>query len=568
MKNLEVARLLDEIADILDFQGVTFKPEAYRRAARNIGSMSQDLGEVWEEGRLASLPGVGKAISEKIAEYLETGSLAYHQRLLEEVPRGVLDIMHIPGVGPKTAKLLHQRLGVASVEELKEAAREGRLEGIKGLGPKKAENILRGIAIRASTKGRKLLGEALPVAEGILDHLSAHAPVHRMSVAGSLRRMQETVGDIDILVTSPDPPQVMATFTSMAEVAEVLLQGETKSSVVLKDGTQTDLRVLDEDSFGSALQYFTGSKDHNIQLRSYAMGRGLKVNEYGVFRGEERLAGATEEEVYAALELPFIEPEMRQARGEIEAAREGRLPHLLTLEDLRGDLHVHTNRTDGHDSLEAMVEAAQARGYDYVGISDHSQSVYIARGMKEEDIRMQMAEIRALRREVRGIRILHGSEVDILEGGELDYPDDVLQDLDYVIAAVHSHFNLPEEKMTERVLTAMANEHVDILAHPTGRKIGEREAVALDMGRVLEAAVDTHTALEINAFPQRLDLNGAHARVAKETGAKLAINTDAHSTLHLDLVKFGLGQARRGWVEPGDVLNALPYEDLVAWLQG
>lgn len=568
MKNLEIARVLYEIADILDFQGVSFKPEAYRRAARNLESMSQDLEEVRREGQLADLPGVGKAISEKIAEYLETGAVPYHQRLLEEVPRGVLGIMHIPGVGPKTAKLLHDRLGVASVEELKEAALAGRVQGIKGLGPKKVENILRGIEIRASTRGRTLLGQALPMAESILATLKGGAPVHEMSVAGSLRRMEETVGDIDLLVTSADPPRVMEVFTSMPEVAEVLLQGDTKSSVVLRDGTQTDLRVLDEDSFGSALQYFTGSKDHNIQLRSLAIAQGLKVNEYGVFRGEERLAGATEEEVYAALGLPYIEPELRQARGEIEAAQEGRLPRLVTQGDLRGDLHVHTNRTDGHDPLDAMVEAARARGYEYVGISDHSQSVVIAGGMQEADIRKQMAEVRGLRKGVQDIRVLHGSEVDILEGGELDFPDAVLADLDYVIGAVHSRFNQTQAEMTERVLTAMANERVDILAHPTCRKIGEREAVALDMGRVLEAAVDTHTALEINSFPQRLDLNGSLARAAKEAGATLAINTDSHSTMHLGLVKYGVGQARRGWLEPGDVLNALPYEDLAAWFQG
>ncbi len=567
MKNPEMARILYDIADILDLQGVRFKPEAYRRAARNIEALSQDLEVIWRQGRLAELPGVGEAISKKIAEYLETGSLEYYEKLRTQMPSGVVDIMHIPGVGPKTAKLLYEKLHVETVEELEAAATSGRIRGIKGLGPKKVENILRGIAIKASTRGRKLLGEALPLATSIIDHLKANAPIQRVSLAGSVRRMKETVGDIDILVTSTDWVKVMEAFVNMPGVQEVLLRGDTKSSIVLKEGIQTDIRVLNEDSFGSALQYFTGSKDHNIQLRNMAIDQGLKLSEYGVFRGEERIAGATEEEVYSALGLSYIEPEMRQAQGEIEAAKEGRLPHLIDIQDVRGDLHVHTSQTDGHNSIEEMLEAAKARGYEYVGISDHSQSLYVARGMKEEDIRMQMSEIRGLRKRVQGIQILHGSEVDIKDNGELDYEDDVLEELDYVIAAVHSRFNMPEKEMTERVIAAMENKHVDILAHPTCRLIGEREAVAVDMKRVIEAAVETRTALEMNSFPTRLDLNGGYAKMAREAGAKLVINTDSHSTLHLGMVNLGIGQARRGWLQPSDVINTLPYADLLAWLR-
>ncbi len=567
MKNLEVARIFNDIADMLDFQGVRFKPEAYRRAARNLESMSQDLEDVWEQGKLKLLSGIGEAMAEKIAEYLETGSLRYYEKLKAEVPAGVVEIMRVSGVGPKTAKLLYDSLGIETVEQLKEAAEAGRIQRLKGLGPKKAENILRAIELRAATQGRMLLGDALRLAEGLMEYLRTHAPIQRMSAAGSVRRMRETVGDIDILVTSTDRKQVMDAFTGMPDVEEVRLKGDTKSTVILKEGLQADIRVLDEDSFGSALQYFTGSKDHNIQLRNLAIDKGMKLNEYGVFRGDERIAGVSEEEVYAALGLSYIEPEIRRAQGEIEAAQEGRLPRLITAEDIRGDLHVHTDWTDGHDSLHRMVEAAKAKGYEYVGISDHSQSLYIAGGMKEDEIRRQMEEIRALRKTVEGIQILHGSEVDIKDDGELDYNDDVLGKLDYVIAAVHSRFSLPEEEMTQRVITAMENEHVDILAHPTCRLIGEREAVALDLNRVIEAAVDTQTALEINSFTTRLDLNGSYARAAKEAGAKLVINTDAHRTVHLDLVKLGIGQARRGWLEPSDVINALPYDDLLAWLR-
>ncbi len=567
MKNLELARIFYEIADILDLHGVSFKPEAYRRAARNLEGMSQDLRDVWRRGELDKLPGVGKAISEKIAEYLETGHLRYFEKLRAEVPPGVVEIMRIPGVGPKTAKLLNEALGIESVEDLKEAAENGRIAGIKGLGPKKVDNILKGIELRASTEGRELLGIVLPIAEGIVEYLREKAPVESIAVAGSLRRMKETIGDIDILATSGDQVAVMEAFVSMPNVKEVRLQGETKSTVFLTEGIQADIRVVADDSFGAALLYFTGSKDHNIQMRNLAIDKGLKLNEYGLFRGDERVASATEREVYKTLGLAYIEPEMREAQGELEAAARGDLPNLITPADIRGDLHVHTDWTDGHDSLTVMVEAAKAMGYEYVGISDHSQSVYIASGMKEEKIRLQMAEIERLRRQTEGIRVLHGSEVDILANGELDYPDDVLGDLDYVIAAVHSRFKMPEKEMTERVITAMENEHVDILAHPTCRLIKEREAIELDMKRVMEAAAETRTALEINSFPSRLDLSGAYAKAARKMGAMLAIDTDSHAASHLRFVRYGVGQARKGWVTSGDVINAKPYRELVLWLR-
>ncbi|MEE9592688.1 MAG: DNA polymerase/3'-5' exonuclease PolX, partial [Thermoplasmata archaeon] len=556
MKNQEIARIFFAMADHLELQGVDFKPSAYRRAARNIEGMSQDVEDLWREDRVGEIPGIGKALAAKIAEYLETGQVQAYEKLKAEVPEGLVEIMRIQGVGPKTTKLLYDRLDISTVEELQEAAESGRLSGVRGLGPKKAENILRGIELREAYKQRRILGRALPDAEGIVSHLEVHAPIDRIVIGGSLRRMRETIGDIDILVTSSEPAEVMLAFTGMPQVEEVLLQGNTKSSVILTDGMQADLRVLEAGSYGAGLLYFTGSKDHNIRLRSLAISLGMRLNEYGVFRREKQVAGATEAEVYQTLGLPYIEPELRQAQGEIEAAQRGELPDLITVDDLQGDLHVHTNWSDGHDTLEAMVGAAQAKGYAYVGISDHSQSLYIAGGLKEEEVLEEDAEMKALQEKMPDIRILHGAEIEILEGGELDYPEEVLRKLDYAIGAVHSRFTQPEAEMTARVITAIENEHMNILAHPTARQINEREPIALDLPKVFEAAAATGTALELNAGISRLDLKGAHARAAREAGASLIINTDAHATVGLDQMKYGVGQARRGWLEAKDVVNA------------
>ncbi len=566
MKNQEVARIFFGIADYLELQGVEFKPSAYRRAARNIEGMSQNVGDLWREDRVGEIPGIGQALAAKIAEYLETGQVQAYEKLKADVPEGLVEIMRIQGVGPKTTKLLYDRLDISTVEDLRKAAESGRLAGVKGLGPKKAENILRGIELREAYKRRAILGRALPIAEGLVAYLRARAPVNQIAVGGSLRRMRETIGDIDILATSKAPAEVMLAFVGMPEVQEVLLQGETKSSVILSDGMQADLRVLDTECYGAGLLYFTGSKDHNIKLRSLAISLGMRLNEYGVFRGDEQVAGATEAEAYKALGLPYIEPELRQAQGEIEAAQRGELPDLITVADLRGDLHVHTNWSDGHDTLGAMVRAAQAKGYEYVGISDHSQSLTIAGGLKEEEVNEEDARIKDLQAEWPDIRILHGAEVDILGDGRLDYPDEVLQGLDYAIGSIHSRFTQPEKEMTERVITAMENEFLTVLAHPTARHINEREPVALDLPRVFEVAAETGTALELNAGISRLDLNGAHARAAKEAGAPLMINTDAHATVGLDQMKFGVGQARRGWLEAGDVVNTRPLLEFLDWL--
>jgi DNA polymerase (family 10) len=566
MKNQEVARVFFGMADYLELRGVEFKPSAYRRAARNIEGMSQDVEDLWREDRVGEIPGIGKNLAAKIAEFLETGRVRAYEKLKTEIPEGLLEIMRIQGVGPKTTKLLYDRLDISTVAELKEAAESGRLYRVKGLGPKKAENILRGIELREAYGQRVILGRALPIAEGMIAYLKARAPIDQIVVGGSLRRMRETIGDIDILATSEAPAEVMLAFVGMPDVQEVLLQGNTKSSLILGDGMQADLRVLDGKSYGAGLLYFTGSKDHNIRLRNLAISLGMRLNEYGVSRGDTQVAGATEEEVYRALGLPYIEPELRQGQGEIEAAQRGELPHLITLEDLRGDLHVHTDWSDGHDTLEAMVRAAQARGYEYVGISDHSQSLYIAGGLKEEQVAEEDAKIKDLQERMPDVRILHGAEVDILEGGRLDYPDEVLKGLDYAIGSIHSRFTQPEGEMTDRVITAMENKFLTILAHPTARHINEREPIALDLPRVFEVAAETGTALELNAGISRLDLNGAHARAAKEAGAPLIINTDAHATVGFDQMKFGVGQARRGWVEAADVVNTRPLAEFQHWL--
>ncbi len=556
MKNLAVARILQEMADMMDLQGIQFKPEAYRRAARAIEGLVASIEDYHREGRLESIPGVGKGIAERIDEFLTTGRITDHEKLKAKVPTGLSEVMRIPGVGPKTARLLHETLGITGVEELKNAAEDGKLLKVKGMGPKKAENILKGISILESTGGRVLLGFAYPMAEAVVAHLKEHAPVERIQIAGSLRRMRETIGDIDLVATSSDWNRVIGTFVNMPNVAEVVLEGPTKATIKLREGLQADLRVVDDEEYGAALQYFTGNKDHNIHLRTIAQRRGLKINEYGVFRGEDRLACRTEEEMYATLGMATPAPEMRWDEGEIEAAEAGTLPTPVALEDIMGDFHVHTNATDGHDSLEAMVQAARKRGYEYVGISDHSRSLSFINGLSVERLLAQRDRIRDLNRDLKGFRVFMGAEVDILPDGSLDYPDEVLKELNYVIASVHSRFTMEEKEMTQRVVAALENPYTTILGHPTCRLIGEREPVDLDFEEVVTRAVRTGTALEINAYTNRLDLNGSLARLARDRGAEFAIDTDSHATHHLALMRYGVGTARRGWVEAKDVINA------------
>ncbi|HEV8595056.1 MAG TPA: DNA polymerase/3'-5' exonuclease PolX, partial [Thermoplasmata archaeon] len=457
---------------------------------------------------------------------------------------------------------------------LRAAAEQGRLRKLKGFKEKTEENILKGIKMLQAGAGKVLLGAALPLAEKIVAHLRANAPVDNASYAGSVRRMREEVGDIDVLVTTRDSEAVTRVFTTMPFVREVLESGRTKSIVrAAAEGiqVQVDLRVLEPERWGSGLMYFTGSKDHNIKLRTHAQKTGFKLSEYGLFREgetEELVAGATEADVYGALGLPYIEPELREDTGEIEAAFDGKLPYLVTLEDIQGDLHAHTNLTDGVNTVEEMAAAARARGYSYLGISDHSPSLRVTGGLSEDNLRIHVAHIREWSRRSPDLKLLAGTECDILADGTLDYPDRVLKELDYVIASIHSNFKMPEKEMTARVIRAMQNEHMDILAHPTARKIGQREPISLNMEKVMDAAADTGTVLEINAYPDRSDLNGAYAKLAKEHRAKLIVDTDSHQTAQLGFMRFGVGLARRGWLEREDVVNTKSYEEVLTFFRG
>ena len=565
MRNAEVAQLLYDIADLLEMQGGDrFRPMAYRRAAREIEAMPEDIEKLWRQGgvpRLRQVQGVGEAIAAKVDQYLREGRVNALDELTKEIPRGLVEVMKLRGLGPKRASVLWRTLGITDVKDLKKAAEGRQIRRLKGFGEKTEQKILDAIKLHEEGQARTLLAVAFPIAEEIVAYLRDHAPIDKAAVAGSLRRMRETVGDIDVLVTSPDPPAAIRAFTGMPRVKEVVLAGETKATVIVEARIQADIRVLEPGSWGAGLQYFTGNKDHNIHLRSLAIARGWKLDEYGIFEGERKVAGDTEEGIYAAFGLPWIPPELREENGEIEAAGAGRLPRLVELKDVRGDFHVHTNASDGVDDLEAMVRAAVERGYEYVGISDHSPSLVVAKGLDAEALRMHRARIRALNKQLEGtITILTGTECDILDGGALDYPDEILRELDYTIVSVHSKFSLTEEEQTERVVTALRNPYANIFAHPTTRLLGSRDPIALDLEAVMDAAAGSGTALEVNAYPNRMDLNGAYARMAKEKGCMLAIDTDSHAHGQLGNMRFGVGLARRGWLEPDQVVNCWPLD--------
>jgi len=564
MTNAEAAQMLGEIASLLEIKGEnTFKIRAYQRAAEAISGLGQPLNQVRaEEGGLRSLPGIGAAIAEKIEELLDTGRCSYHQDLLAEIPATVFDMLRIPGLGPKKIKVLIDREGIVTVEQLEEAALAGRLHALPGFGEKTEQEIVRGISQLRSYHGRTDLGLAWEIAQNIMDQLREAAPIDQMTPAGSLRRMRETIGDIDILVTSDDPKAVMDRFTTLQLVTSIVARGPTKSTIITSAGIQADIRVVPPESFGAALQYFTGSKQHNVRLRDFAVRKKLKLNEYGVFRvgaGEEkRIGGRTEEEMYAALGLPLIPPELREDKGEIEAAREDRLPQLIEASDIAGDLHVHSKWSDGHNSIEEMARAALDLGYRYIGLTDHSPSQTVAGGLSPARLRERREEIEAVRKAVPELLILEGTEVDIKRDGKLDYPDEVLAELDFVVASVHSGWKMDADAMTRRLIAAIEHPWVDCIGHPTGRLIGQREPYSFDLDAVLRAAAKHGVAMEINCDPARLDLKDSHARRAKELGVKLSIATDAHWVHGLSLLRFGIGTARRGWLEPKDVLNALP----------
>jgi len=570
MKNPEIARILREISAFLDMQNVAFKPRAYEKAAQSVSALEEPVEELFSRGGLRALeeiPGVGRSVAEKIAEFVETGRVAYRDELHRKIPVDVERLLGIEGLGPKGIRTLYEHLKIRNVTELEAAARAGQIRDVPGFGEKSEQKILRGLGFLRSEAGRRPIGEVLPLAREIESHLRQVAGVEKVAIAGSLRRRRETIGDMDFLAVAADPKAVIAAFAALPDVVEVHASGSTKSSVRLAIGMDADLRVVPAESFGAALQYFTGSKEHGVACRKIAIEKGLKLNEYGVFRRARRIAGRTEEEVYRALGLPWIAPELREDRGEIAAARRGRLPRLVEYGALRGDLQTQTNWTDGAHSIEEMVHGAREYGLEYIAITDHTRSLAMTGGSDEAKLRRQMAEIDRLNRKLRRFRVLKGAEVNIQRDGSLDIADATLAKLEVVGVAVHSHFHLSRRDMTERVCRAMQNPHVDVLFHPTGRVLGKREAYELDLDEVIRVAVQSGTALEIDAFPARLDLNDEHARRAIDAGAKLVIDSDAHSAKHFPVLEYGVAVARMGWVKTSAVLNALPVEKLLVSLK-
>jgi DNA polymerase (family 10) len=560
VQNAEIAAMFDQTAELLEILGENpFRVRAYRRAARVVEGLPKNVASLLASGSdLSELPGIGKDLAGKIAAIVESGKFTLLEELKRKLPGQLAEIAALPGLGPKRVKLLYDQLKVRTLDDLRRAVKAGRLRQVRGLGAAVERKV--SDAIAKPTAGKRF---KLPVAEAeasaLLDWMR---PVGKVIVAGSYRRRRDTVGDLDLLVAAVDGAAVAARFTSYENVSEVVARGTTRSSVVLRSGLQVDLRVVPEESYGAALLYFTGSKAHNIALRAIAVERGWKLNEYGLFAGARRIAGQTEEEVYKKLGLAFVPPELREDAGEIAAARSGKLPTLVTQGDIRGDLHVHSDWSDGTVAIADMAAAAQACGYAYMALTDHSRRVTIAHGLTPARVLRQIAEIDRLNAKLRGFTILKGIEVDILRNGSLDLPDSTLARLDIVVAAVHSAFGLSREEQTERIVRAMHNPHVSVLAHPTGRLIGQREAFDIDTDRIFAAARETGCALEINAEPDRLDLNDVHARAAKAAGARFAISTDAHSVGALQHMRLGVDQARRGWLGAADVINTRSLADL------
>ncbi|MFA4858381.1 MAG: DNA polymerase/3'-5' exonuclease PolX [Candidatus Margulisiibacteriota bacterium] len=583
MENSEIAGIFWEMAEFLELKSDNpFKIRAYRRAAQNIESLSHDLKDTYASGGLAALeeiPGIGLHIAEKIEEYIKTGKVSAHEKLKKSFPKNFLSLVDIPGMGTKTAVLLYKKLKIDSPEKLEKAVRAGKLTGIPGMGEKKADNFLRGIELKKKSRGRFLLDVASAHAELIVEELSRLKAVKKILPCGSLRREQETVGDLDILVVSSQPQKVMSAFVALPAVKTVLAHGQTKSSVILKNGMQADLRVVEKKAFGAAAHYFTGCKSHNIHLRQLAQKKGWKVSEYGIFApartpsgrassGREiQIGGATEAEMFSKFNLQYIPPELRESRGEFEAAAKGKIPKLIEPTDLRGDLHMHTNASDGANTIEEMARTAQKLGYEYILISDHSYSTRVAGGLSAAAMEQHLKKIRAADKKVKGIKILAGAEVDIKNDGTLDYPDKLLSQMDLVIAAIHSSFKMQAEKMTTRITRALQNKYVNIFSHPSGRLINQREPYAVDMEAVLATAKKHNVAIEINAHPKRLDLTDVYCMRAKELGVKLVISTDAHATGELELMKYGVMVARRGWLEKKNVINTLPLKQLLATLK-
>jgi DNA polymerase (family 10) len=569
--NSDIASIFSEIADILDIQGENaFRVRAYRNAARTVDGLAQSLSDMYasKPELLDELPGIGTALRDKIIEFCKTGKVKEHDDLRASLPPGLLEMLKIPSFGPKRVKLVHDKLKIDSVEKLEKAAQEGKIRELPGMGEKSEEKILRNIRdFRTLQTDRKSWPEAHRILKAYLAYLHTVQDIDQLEPAGSYRRRKETVGDLDILVTtSGSSAPIINTFTAYPEVVEVLAKGDTKASVILRDKIQVDLRVVEPGSFGAALQYFTGSKEHNVAVRKIAKDKGLKLSEYGVFKGEEMVAGKTEEKVYNAVGMSLIPPELRENRGEIEAAMDGTLPKLVCVEDIKGDLHLHSTYSDGVVSIPEMAQAAKERGYKYIAITDHSKAVTIASGLSEDRLLQQIEDINTFRETHPGIHVFSGIEVDIMSDGTLDYNDDILSQLDFVIAAVHSKFEMEESQMTERITQALCNPHVNCLAHPTGRKIGERMPYKVDMEAVIQAAREHNVALEINAAPERLDLDEILVDLARSSGVLIAIGTDAHRPESLASMSYGINVARRAWCSTENVINTWPLARLQKWL--
>lgn len=564
VSNAEVAAVLSQVADLLEIQGENpFRVRAYRTAARTVGDLPRSVAQMAAAGDdLTELPGIGADLAGKIREIVERGTLDALEKLRRSTPGELAKLLEISGLGPKRVQALWKQLGVTTLEGLKAAAEAGRVRGLRGFGEKTELAILKDLGRVAAAAGRVLLPAAEEAARLLLAHLQGAAGLSRADVAGSLRRGKETVGDLDILAAGRDPDAIVERFAAYGGIERMTARGTTKSSALLRSGLQVDVRVVPEESYGAALHYFTGSKAHNIAVRTLGVRRKLTINEYGVFRGKRRIGGRTEEEVFRAVGLPFIPPELREDRGEIAAAAAGRLPELVRIEQVRGDLHAHTTLTDGRASLAEMAAAAKQRGYEYLAVTEHSRRLTVARGLDAAALRRRNREIDRLNARLRGIVLLKGIEVDILPDGTLDLPDAALAELDVVVAAIHSKFNLPRAEQTARIVRALENPRVHILAHPSGRLLNERDAYDVDLERVIDAAREHGRILELDAHPQRLDLDDVHCRLAKERGVKVAISTDAHATTNLDFMRYGVSQARRGWLEAADVVNTRGLNEL------
>ena len=572
MANEEISKIFSAIAYFLEAEGVQFKPYAYQRAALSLKSLDRDVREIYKEGggrALLEIPGIGESMAEKIEEFLKTGKVGYLEKLKKKMPVNIEELTSVEGIGPKMVKVLYKKLDIKNLNDLERAAKTHKIAPLFGFGLKKEKNILEGIRFLRKSKGRFLLGEMLPLAREIEKRLLSLKEVEMLSVCGSLRRRKATIGDLDFLAVSSNPGRVMDFFVHFPDVIKVWGEGETKSSIKLKYGFDVDLRIVPRESFGSALQYFTGSKEHNIVTRKLAIGKGFKLNEYGLFKGKKKVAGSSEKEIYKLLGLSWIEPELREDRGEIEAALLGKLPKIISYKDIKGDLHTHSNWDGGKNSIWEMVSRAREMGYEYYGVSDHTKFLKIEHGLNEKQLALQRKEIGKLNRKLEKIgarfRILQGAETNILKSGKLDIGDKALAQLDYAVGGVHSNLKMSKEEMTERIIKAIKNPYLNIIAHPTGRILKKRPGYEVDIEKVFRAAKEFGVALEVNSSPERLDLSDVNIRLAKEMGVKMVIDTDSHQLSHLKNMELGISQARRGWAEKKDIINTWPLRKLLSF---